>query len=79
MSGDVDPGVRRRFKRVFANLPWLQREIFRLHCLEHLSYAEIGWLMGLSTRSVERQMARALYKLTRQMDGHKLSWRERWF
>jgi len=30
-------------------------------------------------REVERQMARAMYKLVKQMEGGRLSWWERWF
>ena len=79
MPDHVDPDVRQRFERAFANLPWLQREIFILHRLEGLSYAEIGYLLALSPRYVERQLGRALYKLAKQMDGQSLSWWERWF
>ena len=76
---DEDAEVRRRYQAAFANLPWIQREVFQLHRLEDLSYAEIAWLMRVSERYVERQMAKAIYKLAKQMDGHRLSWWERWF
>jgi hypothetical protein len=35
--------------------------------------------MGLTSRQVERKMARAIYKLTKQLDGRKLTCWERWF
>jgi len=79
MSSDVDPEAQRRFEEAFANLPWVQREVFRLHAVDGCSYAEIAWLLRTGERTVERQMARAIYKLAKQMDGHKLSWSERWF
>ena len=75
----IDADERRRFKAAFAKLPWIQREIFILHRLHDLSYAEIGCLMGLSERYIERQMAKAIAKLVKQMNGHELSLRERWF
>ena len=43
------------------------------------SYAEIADYAGLSVRQVERHMARAIHKFCKQMDGHPLSWWERWF
>jgi len=62
-----------------ANLPWIQREVFRLHAVDAYSYAEIAWLLRTNVRTVERQMARAIAKLAKQMEGHPLSWWERWF
>jgi RNA polymerase sigma factor (sigma-70 family) len=78
MSED-DAELGRRYQAAFANLPRIQREIFQLHRLEGLSYAEVAWLLRVSERYVERQMAKAIYKLAKQMDGHPLSWWERWF
>ena len=75
----IDADERRRFKAAFARLPWIQREIFILHRLHDLSYAEIGWLMGLSERYIERQMAKVIVKLDKQLRGEHLSWWERWF
>lgn len=78
MSED-DADLRRRYRAAFANLPWMQREIFRMHRLEGLAYREIAWLLNVSERCVERQMSRAITKIAKQMDGQKLSWRERLF
>ena len=36
-------------------------------------------VLASSERTVERQMARAIFKLVKQMNGHPLSRRERWF
>lgn len=71
--------TRRKYRAAIANLPWLQREVFELSRLHDLSYAEIGVLMGLSPRYIERQFAKALYKIGKQIDGEKLSWWERLF
>lgn len=79
MTVSADRHMRERFEAAFGNLPWIQREVFQLHRLEGLSYSEIGCLMGLSSCSVERQLAKAIYKLAKQMDGETLSWWERWF
>jgi len=62
-----------------ANLPWIQREMFRLHAVDCYSYAEIAFLMRTNVRAVERQMAKAIAKLAKQMEGHPLNWQERWF
>ena len=79
MSNLFDAEQQLRFKAAFACLPWIQREVFILHRLHHLSYAEIGCLMGLSEAYIERQMAKALSKLIKQMNGDKLKMRERWW
>lgn len=69
----------RRYRAAFENLPWVQREVFRLHAVEDYSYAEIAFLLRTNVLSVERQMAKAITKIAKQMDGHRLSWWERWF
>lgn len=79
MMSEHDPETRRRFQMAFGNLPWVQREVFKLHAAEGYSYAEIALLMGTNVTTVEHQLAKALYKITKQMKGQKLSWRERWF
>jgi len=76
---DSDHEARRHLQDALANLPWIQRETFRLHAIDGYSYAEIAFLMRTNVRAVERQMARAIYKLAKQMDGEPLSWWERWF
>ena len=76
---DNDAKLRGRFKAAVANLPLMQREIFLAHRVGGLSYTEIARVLGLSEREVERQFARAMYKLMKQMNGHRLSWWERCF
>lgn len=44
-----------------------------------MSYPEIARCTGLSVKQVERQMAKAIYKLCKWVDGHRLNWFERWF
>jgi RNA polymerase sigma-70 factor (ECF subfamily) len=79
MSDDIDTDLRRRLEEAVASMPRVQREIFLAHRLDAMSYAEIATRTGLSVRQVERHMAKAIYKLCKQMDGHPLSWWERWF
>ena len=74
-----DPELLRRLEDAVASMPRVQREIFLAHRLDDMSYAEIARRTGLSVKQVERQMARAIYKLCKQMDGHPLSCWERWF
>jgi RNA polymerase sigma-70 factor (ECF subfamily) len=74
-----DPEILRRLEEAVASLPRIQREIFLAHRLDDMSYAEISCRTGLSVKQVERQMARAIYKLCKQMDGQPISWWERWF
>jgi RNA polymerase sigma-70 factor (ECF subfamily) len=76
---DHDPEARQNLQDALANLPWVQREIFKLHAVDAYSYSEIAWLLRTNERTVERQMAKAIYKLSKQMEGHPLSWWERWF
>jgi len=79
MSDTPDPDLLRRLEEAVSNLPRLQREIFMAHRLDNMSYGEIGRRTGLTVRQVERHMARAIYKLAKQLDRRKLSWWERWF
>ena len=71
--------LRRKLEDAVARLPRRQRKIFRAHRFDDLSYAEIARLTGLSISEVEREMAKAIYQLMKQMDGHPLRWWERWF
>ncbi len=79
MSDTPDPNLLHRLEKAMLNIPKLQREIFMAHRLDDMSYVEIAERTGLTVRQVERHMARALYKLVKQMDGRKLSWWERRF
>jgi RNA polymerase sigma-70 factor (ECF subfamily) len=79
MTNPPDSDLLRRIEAATMNLPRREREIFMNHRMHNLSYCEIAERTGLTVRQVERHMAKALYKLTKQMDGRKLSWWERWF
>ena len=77
MSDTPDTEILRRLEAAMMNMPKLQREIFIAHRLDNLSYDEIGRRTGLTSEQVERQIAKAIYKLVKKMDGQKLSSRER--
>jgi RNA polymerase sigma-70 factor (ECF subfamily) len=79
MSDSPDPDLLRRLEEAMLNIPKLQREIFMAHRLDNMPYGEIARRTGLTVRQVERHMARAIYKLSKQLDGRKLSWWERRF
>ena len=79
MSDTPDPDLLRRLEDAMLNIPKLQREIFMAHRLDNMSYREIARRTDLTVRQVERHMARAIYKLAKQLDGRKLSWWERRF
>ena len=79
MSPTPDPDSRRRLKDAVRAIPQVQRQIFLAHRVDRLSYDEIARRMGLTTDEVERHMAKAIYKLHKQLDGRRLSFWERWF
>ena len=80
MSDTPDPDLLRSIEDAVGNLPRMQREIFMAHRLDNMSYEEIAAKTGLSVRRVEPHLARAIYKITKQVRrGKKLSWWERRF
>jgi RNA polymerase sigma-70 factor (ECF subfamily) len=79
MPNNVDADFRRRFEEALAAMPRNQREIFLAHRVDDMSYDEIARRRGVTVREVERQMAWAMYKLVKQMEGEPLRWWERWF
>ena len=79
MSDKPDPDLIRRLQAAITNMPKRQRDIFLAHRVQGMSYAKIADRTGLTVRQVERNMARAIYKLAKQMDGRQLTWWERRF
>jgi RNA polymerase sigma factor (sigma-70 family) len=79
MSDNPDPELLRRLQQAVQNLPKLQRDVLLAHRVHEFSYEEIGRRTGLSVGRVERHMAKAIYKIARQMDGHPLTWWQRLF
>jgi RNA polymerase sigma factor (sigma-70 family) len=67
-----DAELLRRLERAIRTVPRRTREIFLAHRLDDMSYAEIAQRTGLSVREVERHMARAIYRLCREVDREPL-------
>lgn len=49
------------------------RDVFVLHRLEHLKYAEIARMLGVSVSAVEKHMSKALAHLARRIDDHEFN------
>jgi RNA polymerase sigma-70 factor (ECF subfamily) len=58
----------RRLEAALMKLRPRTRQIFLARRVEGLSYAEIAEITGLSTRTIENQMSKAIAKLSRLMD-----------
>lgn len=58
----------RRLRRAFAKLPPMTQEVFRLHRIEGLTYAEIAARLGIAAEVVERHVVDALYEMARRVD-----------
>jgi DNA-directed RNA polymerase specialized sigma24 family protein len=77
MSHNLTPEELARLERAIANLPRMQREVLFTHA-DGLTFAEVGDRLGLSRDGARRLFARAIYNISRQMDGHTLRWWQRW-
>jgi RNA polymerase sigma-70 factor (ECF subfamily) len=64
-------------ERAMLKLPRSTREIFLAHRLDDMSYQEIADRTGLSVRQVERHMAKAIWRLCRELDDEPRRWWER--
>ncbi len=58
----------RRWRRAFARLDPVTREVFRLHAEEELAYEAIAARLGLTACEVERHIADAVHELARRVD-----------
>ncbi len=75
----ADPAQLATMERAMRALPRLTREIFLAHWLDSLGYAEIGRIVGITPRQVERHVAKALYRLSCFLDGdERTPWQRRW-
>ena len=79
MSDKPDPDRLRRMEAAIMNMPKRQRDIFLAHRVHGMSYGEIADRAGLTVRQVKRHMAKAIFKLAKQMHGRRLTLWERWF
>ncbi|MBZ9648098.1 RNA polymerase subunit sigma [Sphingobium sp. 3R8] len=67
MTDIADTERLERLEAALLSMPRLRREIFLAVRLDAMSYADIADMTGLSVRTVERQMARAIVHI-----GHHL-------
>lgn len=65
---NIDPDLLRRLEAAVARMPRKQREIFLAKRLDDMSYLEISTISGLTEWQVERQMAKALVHLMKNLD-----------
>lgn len=65
----IDPVLLERMQAALLTLPRFTREVFLAHRLDDLSYGEIARITGTSVQRVEREIARAVFGLTRAMSS----------
>ena len=65
-SSVIDSESLKRVQQAITNLPEQTRQIFTLSRFEELTYPEIAQQLGISTRTVERHVARAMLILRQQ-------------
>ena len=72
-----DPELLKKLERAMLKLPRSTREIFLAHRLDDMSYQKIADRTGLTVRQVERHMAKAIYRVCKELDDEPLRWWER--
>lgn len=58
-----------RAMQAIDNMPVKRRQVFLLHRIDELRYAEIARRLGISIKTVEKHMALAMEQLAREVDG----------
>ncbi len=56
-----------KLKKVIADLPEKQREVFLLSRIDKKKYAEIAEIVGVSVKAIEKRMSKALLTLKEQI------------
>ena len=67
-----------RMEAIMLRLPRMTRDIFLAHRLDDMPYEEIARRTGLTTRQVERHIARAILALVRGLDDQPRPWWRFW-
>jgi RNA polymerase sigma factor (sigma-70 family) len=60
-----------RVNAVLLELSERTRDVFVLHRLEQMKYAEIARVLGVSVSAIEKHMSKALAHLSERMDDHE--------
>lgn len=63
-----DEELRKRYHAAFATLPRFTQKVFWAHRIEDLNYPEIANRYGIGIREVEREIARAIYRIDRALN-----------
>lgn len=71
---DTSPELLERFQRAMDALPPQCRHIFELSRFEALKYREIAEQLGISIKTVETQMGKALRVLRLQLADYLVTW-----
>ena len=71
-TGGDYPGLETRLRLALGELPQQCRTIFQLSRFEDLKYREIADRMGISVKTVENQMSKALRILRQKLKGFLL-------
>lgn len=66
-----DPDFVERVQKAVKKLPERAREVYLLHRSEGLTYKEIAEVMGISVKTVETHMTRALKKLRDSLSNYR--------
>ena len=56
--------------KLIESLPPMQKEVFRLHCIEELKYKEISESLQISVENVRKHVSLAVKKIKRQLPKH---------
>jgi RNA polymerase sigma-70 factor (ECF subfamily) len=56
-----------KLKKVIADLPEKQREVFLLSRIDKKKYSEISDMLGISVKAVEKRMSQALIVLREKL------------
>lgn len=60
--------MQERYRAAVARLPDRMQQVFILHRVDELGYKEIAVQLGISTRTVEWNMAQAILRMTRMLE-----------
>lgn len=76
----TDQALAAKIEEALLAMPDHRRQIYLAVRFDDLSYADIARITGLSTRGVERELARAISDIGRHVAGlpPRRSWLQRW-
>jgi DNA-directed RNA polymerase specialized sigma24 family protein len=75
---DPGPFETARFERALRRLHYLDRQALLLKARDHLSYGEIGAVLGLTAAAAEARVVSALVKLHARLARERKAWWRWW-